>query len=214
MLRVAHVCAPDSVPRLVHHDAEGFTIATEFLEGRETLTDAVCRGAVYPKLGRQLGSCLARLAAGTTVAALGPGPHAALAATLAASVSVSGAREVRRGVRAGRTAGDSCRTGSEWAAASGGPRASLHTSSMGAAAQFFPFPHEYTTLRPPSPLLNMYPPTCPPTCPSTLQEYSFYAPFDASDPSNKVPSFNFIAFFCGCRTSFSPPTALPPSEWQ
>ena len=95
MLRVVHPCAPAAVPRLVHYDADSFTIACQFLEGRETLTDAVCRGSVYPRLGAQLGACLARIAAGTTAAALGPAAHARLAATLDASASVSGIREVR-----------------------------------------------------------------------------------------------------------------------
>ena len=72
MLRVVHPCAPAAVPRLVHYDADSFTIACQFLEGRETLTDAVCRGSVYPRLGEQLGACLARIAAGTAGAALGP----------------------------------------------------------------------------------------------------------------------------------------------
>ncbi|GBF92227.1 hypothetical protein Rsub_05309 [Raphidocelis subcapitata] len=89
-LRVAHAAAPDAVPLFVHHDKEHNLLATEFLEGRETLADALARGRVARGMGPALGAALARLAGASTPAALGPAAFASLAATLDASASLAG----------------------------------------------------------------------------------------------------------------------------
>lgn len=87
---LAHAAAPAHVPAIVLFDAPTHTLAEEFLEGRETLTVAVRRGAVHPQLGPHVGAALAAISAASAPGALGGEARAQLAATLAASDSVAG----------------------------------------------------------------------------------------------------------------------------
>lgn len=88
-MRICHAAAPGAVPAFVHFDSAAGVIASEYLEGRETLGAALIRGALLPGTGRRLGSALARVAATTSAGALGPAAFGELSAKLAASSSVS-----------------------------------------------------------------------------------------------------------------------------
>lgn len=89
-LRACAALAPGAAPRLVHLDASAGIIATEFLEARETLSDALRRGAILPGTGARLGAALARVAAGTAAGgALAPELRSELERALAASTQIS-----------------------------------------------------------------------------------------------------------------------------
>ena len=90
VMALAHAAAPAHSPALVLHDPAAHTLAVEFLEGRETLTQAVARGAVHPSLARHAGAALAAVGVAGAPGALGTAAHAELAATLADSDSVAG----------------------------------------------------------------------------------------------------------------------------
>lgn len=90
VMALAHAAAPAHSPALLLHDPTSHTLAAEFLEGRETLTAAVCRGAVHPRLASHAGAALAAIGTASMPGALGGAAHAELAATLAASDSVAG----------------------------------------------------------------------------------------------------------------------------
>lgn len=90
VMALAHAAAPGHTAALVLHEAAAHTLVSEFLEGRETLVAAVCRGAVHPQLAPHAGAALAAVGAASTRGALGDAAHAALAATVAESDSVAG----------------------------------------------------------------------------------------------------------------------------
>ena len=92
-LELGYACAPDTFPRVFAHDSSKHFLATEFLEGRRSLSEALQSGDVFPQMGRQVGSGLGRFAAATSPLTLGPETTKTLSAKLEASKTAALAME-------------------------------------------------------------------------------------------------------------------------
>lgn len=92
-LALGYACAPDAFPRFLHYDGTKNLLATEFLNGRRSLSEALLHGDVFPGMGPQVGSALGRLAAATSPAALGPEATEKLTTTVLASRTATMAME-------------------------------------------------------------------------------------------------------------------------